>query len=57
MKRLFILIIIASVSISSCIFWQSEITYKLSFDTSENTTFYVPVPIDNSNRIEGKQSN
>lgn len=51
MKRLFILIIIASVSISSCIFWQSEITYKVAFDTSENTTFYVPVPIDDSNKI------
>jgi len=51
MKTLFILIIIASVSISSCIFWQSEITYEVTFDTSENTTFYVPVPIDNSNKI------
>ena len=31
MKGLFILIIIVSVSISSCIYWQSKITYKVAF--------------------------
>lgn len=46
---IFILIIIASVSISSCIFWESEITYEVVFDTSENTTFYIPLPLEDSN--------